>query len=201
MSSLNPNAVKYLGLITLALLLSACANTNRLSFQPEPSTAWRQSLNQMDSWQLEGKAGLKSKESYNTLTVNWTEQGDSYQVKMTGPMGQGQLSLEGTPQQILLTTPQGRYVSDDPQALLRQHTGWPIPLTQLTYWIKGTPAPGKVKGSLYDDQGRLLSLDQAGWRLDYLEFQQQGQAWLPRKLTVKRDDLELKLVIKQWQVN
>ena len=49
--------------------------------------------------------------------------------------------------------------------------------------------------------GRLKSLLQNGWRINYLDyFKPQSPArGLPRKMYLKRDDLAIKIVVERWQ--
>ncbi|MFP8965776.1 lipoprotein insertase outer membrane protein LolB [Pokkaliibacter sp. CJK22405] len=190
---------RFLGISLLLALLSACSNT-ALKQQKEPELAWRAALGNINHWQINAKAGLQHDQTYNTLTLDWVQKLDSYNVQMTGPMGQGHLAMQGDSRSMILLTPEGRYVSNDPEALLQDRTGLSIPVNQLTYWIKGEPAPGKITGSLYDQQGRIAALEQDGWRIEYTDFTQQDTLWLPRKLEARKDKVRLKLVIKQWQI-
>ncbi|WP_305858076.1 lipoprotein insertase outer membrane protein LolB [Balneatrix alpica] len=193
--------LKYLALAFALLFLCACSQLPQRQLQPAPQLPWRAALQELAHWQLEGKAGLQSKQSYNSLTLTWLQQAYAYQVQISGPLGQGQMQIEGTPELMLLSSPEGRFVSEDPAALLLERTGWPLPINELPHWVKGLAAPGgQLLGQTFDEQGRLLSLEQNGWQIEYQDYLQVDQLWLPRKLQLRRDDWQLKLVIKDWQL-
>ncbi|MFO7603927.1 MAG: lipoprotein insertase outer membrane protein LolB, partial [Gammaproteobacteria bacterium] len=48
--------------------------------------------------------------------------------------------------------------------------------------------------------GKLKQLQQGGWQLDYRGYQQVNHTALPKRLFMQRDDLDVRLVIDQWQL-
>ena len=64
------------------------------------------------------------------------------------------------------------------------------------------PAPGGETVETLDADGRLASLEQQGWRVSYEEYRSQatpqGSLRLPRRLTAKREALQLRVVIDRW---
>ncbi len=98
--------------------------------------------------------------------------------------------------------PDGKVVYGlDAETTLKSVIGWSIPVNGLEFWIKGLPQkPGGFNRELNGD-GRLISLSQNGWRidfLDYFDFDDPAQG-LPRKLYLKHEKLALKIVIERWQ--
>ena len=79
-------------------------------------------------------------------------------------------------------------------------TGLQVPVTGLRYWILGLPAPGAERSRVLDGQGRLLSLEQNSWSMDYRGYTDVDGLSLPRKLFLRRDDLRVRLVVEQWRI-
>ena len=48
---------------------------------------------------------------------------------------------------------------------------WPVPFTEMGYWVRGLPAPGKHDGIGLDYGGRARHLTQRGWQIEYPEYQ------------------------------
>ncbi len=68
------------------------------------------------------------------------------------------------------------------------------------YWILGASDPATSAQQSLDAQQRLARLQQEGWQVDYAEYARVQQQWLPRRLTVTRGSLRLRVVIDRWQL-
>jgi len=51
---------------------------------------------------------------------------------------------------------------------------------------------------LLDDSGRAQTIKQAGWVIDYTEYQTVGALVLPRKLELTNGSRGFRIVIDQW---
>jgi outer membrane lipoprotein LolB len=79
--------------------------------------------------------------------------------------------------------------------------GWRIPVTGLKSWIKGLPQPDVESNYEIDGLGRLKSLQQNGWFVNYLDYfpaQKQVQQ-LPKRLYLKHNNVGIKIVIERWE--
>ncbi|MCD6056400.1 MAG: Outer rane lipoprotein LolB, partial [Gammaproteobacteria bacterium] len=47
-------------------------------------------------------------------------------------------------------------------------------------------------------QNLLLTLKQDGWQIDYINYQPVGLYALPAELTLKRGDLSVRILVKEW---
>jgi outer membrane lipoprotein LolB len=91
------------------------------------------------------------------------------------------------------------HTARDVDALLAQVTGWDLPVSGLHYWVRGLSAPGSAVRVTLDRQGRLQRLAQSGWEITYQRYQHiAGNDW-PAKLKLVHNDLDVRLVIDQWQ--
>ncbi|WP_303909383.1 lipoprotein insertase outer membrane protein LolB [Thiohalomonas denitrificans] len=192
--------IRFLGILAAALLTGCAA----LAPQPpvaDPEQAWathRDRLEALDSWRLNGRLAIQSDGEAWHATLTWRQDNSRYTMRITAPLGQGSLRLEGSPRFVQLETSKGeRAVSDDPDQLLYQQLGWRVPVASLRYWVLGLPAPGTAQRQL-DSQGRLAQLQQDGWSIRFMDYRQQDGAEMPTRVFASRGDSEVRLVIGDW---
>ena len=117
-----------------------------------------------------------------------------------GPLGRGAARLTGRPGQVSLEVAnQGRYEAPSPEALLEEQLGWKLPVSHLTWWVRGLPAPDSKSRLTLDADSRLSNLEQDDWQIEYLSYAQQNGYWLPERIKLHGSNLDVTLVIKQWQ--
>ena len=88
------------------------------------------------------------------------------------------------------------------EALVRQALGVTLPLQGLAWWVVGNPRPGAAHQARADADGRLALLNQDGWRIEFSRYVQSGRYMLPGKLVARRaDDLEIRLVVDEWETD
>ena len=196
--------------LALLLVLGGCAS---LELEPLPEgltdqkpDSWAEQQSQLDRltrWQLSGKLAVRQPSDSGTAIVNhWTQRGSHYDIGLSSSfLGMGSTRLQGTPDFIELTMPDGdRYQSGDPESLVEAATGWQLPLGNLTRWIKGQPgAEGSYK-LLFDKQGQLALIRQQGWEIRYDRWQQfiEGHPLLPARLTAVKGEKRVRLVVSAW---
>jgi len=77
--------------------------------------------------------------------------------------------------------------------------GWQLPVSNLLWWVRGLPSPDSRSRVALDANGRLASLQQDGWDVQYLGYSEQDQYSLPTRIKLAGHDLQITLVIKDWQ--
>src|SRR5690606_6540385 len=89
----------------------------------------------------------------------------------------------------------------DPVALLREATGWDIPVPALAHWVRGLRDPAlAVDAQAFDRQSRLLRLQQGGWTIDYQwAGPEAGDPAMSRRIDAVRGQAKVKRVFDQWQ--
>lgn len=175
-------------LLVFILFLSGCATV------VPPSS--HQSVTQTQNWVLQGKIGVKTPEQTGSASLNWQQQGDIYHIRFFGPLGIGAVELNGKPDHVTYTDNHGKiYQSTSAEILLKQNTGWQIPVNNLRYWIRGLPAPHIPSEKSYDSQHQLVSLQQQGWKIDYLKYQNH----LPTLIQLTRPEINLRIIVNQFQ--
>jgi outer membrane lipoprotein LolB len=197
--------VRQLLVFSLITLLAGCAGlTSREALEGEGSPAlWqshKQQIGSLDAWQISGKVGIRAPQDSGSGTLFWLQRQDYYDIRLSGPLGRGAARLTGRPGTILLEVAnQGRYQAASPEQLLQQQLGLNLPVSHLLWWIRGLPDPDSKSRLTLDRDSRLAQLSQDGWQVDYLRYAEQDGYWLPERLKLSGHDLQVTLVIKDWQ--
>ena len=111
------------------------------------------------------------------------------------PLGQTLAQLRRDAAGVQLELADGRrYQSPAVEVLSSEVLGWELPLSGLQYWIRGVPQPGFASESAV--RGESYALTQRGWQIDYPEFT--GPPAVPARMVLKRQGLEIRLAIHQW---
>ncbi len=189
--------------LLLVLLLSACSTTPpRPPSESSPEQSWQQrqqQLKQLSHWQLSGRLAVLNDHEAWHMSLEWLQREDRYSLNIIAPLGQGSMQLHGDAVQVMLMTDEGETInSSDPDLLLYQQFGWKVPVAALRYWVLGLPAPGESVETV-DEYGHLIKLQQAGWEIDFLDYQPQLGLELPRKVFVSNHLAKVKLIISTWK--
>jgi outer membrane lipoprotein LolB len=187
------------------LLLAGCAGIGPredLGGQGE-AASWRSHKAQVtaiDGWQISGKVGIRAPQDSGSGTLFWLQRQDYYDIRLSGPLGRGAARLTGREGDIQLEVAnQGRYQAESPEALLEEQLGWRLPVSHLLWWVRGLPAPTSKSRVTLDADSHLSQLEQDGWRVEYANYRLQHGYWLPERLKLFGQNLDITLVIKEWQ--
>jgi outer membrane lipoprotein LolB len=159
--------------------------------------AHRARLNQIDRFTLQARVssggvfGVKG-------DLTWRQAPEAFDMRVAGPFGIGAATITGRGKEIEIRTSKRSFVTRDPEGDLKSRLGWSFPVSHLRYWILGQPAPGSRAEFGLDGGGRLETLEQDGWTLEFDEYQKVGELDLPRKLQVANSEIKLKIVVDSW---
>jgi outer membrane lipoprotein LolB len=189
-------------LIFLLSLLSACAHKTTL--KSVEFKTHQETLSPLNNWKLSGKLGIKTTDESGSVNIKWTQAAESYDIQLTGPLGQKSIHIEGNNQQVSLKEkgkPEVR--AHSAEELIREVTGWKLPLVQLNYWIRGLPAPDtKIKNIKDNGMGLIGTLEQSGWLIEYASYHHMNYKnqliYLPQKVTARFNDFRLTLIVREW---
>jgi len=202
----NPAAAVTVRLVTimLALIVTACATTTTPVPAPSADTAWQarqRRLATLQRWTLQGRVAIETAQDSGTATLTWEQDGDRYIMRIMAPLSQGTFELRGDDRSVALRTPENETLTaTDPQALMQQNLGWSLPVAGLKYWVRGIPAPGSPARQLrVDAAGRMLDLEQDGWRVSVLRYKLVGTEEVPDKLYMENSPLKMRVVIAEWK--
>ena len=192
------------GLLLLAVaLLAACATMPPTVTEGDNARfRLRQAeLSALDSWQVTGRIAFKIADEGGTGAMTWAQAGRDMAFSFRGPLGAGAFNLDGSPPDLLLQTGNGDVQRlEDPETELRARFGWSAPFASLRYWMLGLPDPDNAAVTAVDEAGLLRKLDQAGWAVSYERYGA-GAPMLPRKLTLLRDEVRIRVIIDRWHLD
>lgn len=192
-------------LLAIFTLLAGCAAQQPRELteglgNPAQWQAHKVQISQIDGWQITGKLGLKTPDESGSATLQWLQRQSYFDIRLSGPLGQGASRLTGRPGATELEIAnQGRYSAESPEALLEEQLGWQLPVSHLLWWVRGLPEPDSRSQLILDADSRLARLTQDEWRVDYLNYLEQDGFALPSRLKLYGKDLEITLVIKDWR--
>ncbi|MFD1007052.1 MULTISPECIES: lipoprotein insertase outer membrane protein LolB [Oceanisphaera] len=186
-------------LIILALLwLSGCA----YKAEEAPAGSWlaqKNSLEQLQDWQLSAKLGIITAEERGSLSLFWRQNSDDYRMNLTNVVGKRVFDLSRSGNKVALIDSKGQqHQATDARELVWRLTGWDLPVEQLSYWIKGLP--GADDQVTYDEHGRPQTINAHGWQLRYFGYTQIDGLWLPSRLDLTHKETKLRLAIHQWEL-
>ncbi|MEW6118527.1 MAG: lipoprotein insertase outer membrane protein LolB [Pseudomonadota bacterium] len=171
-----------------ALLLVACTSVPVLPSLPSATPASR--------WTLAGRIGIQSEAQSLSGNLRWQHRPDFDELLLASPLGQGVARIERTYNGVMLDVPgEALRMAPDAEALTRDALGYALPLAGLVWWVQALPDPARPFEANRDASGRLERLKQDGWTIDYLQYVDTR----PRKLTLNREGLEIRLVADEWQ--
>lgn len=189
------------GLLMVSLLLTACATIGQ-HVEPMSWQLRQQQLQELAAWQVTGRAALYDGRDSVRVTLRWQQQQTRYDIQLLTFLGQQLARLQGhNGADVELTLPDQEPVSAmNAELLMQSQLGWSLPLQGLRHWILGLPAPDGREQSSVDAQGRLQTLQQSGWHIDFASYQMINGLAMPRKLHLTHGHYRAKLVLDEWQL-
>lgn len=192
-------------LLVVTLLLSACTQYPKQPAQLDASTRvkWTQqakALEKIQHWQLQGRMGIRSPGRALSATIAWQQNNETFDIQLSGPLGQGALHLNGNPAYMTLQRGQEKITSSTPQQSLNQELGTFLPLKQTRYWVMGHPGQTEPRKAHFDQDGRLLFFEAQGWQISYSDYQQVKAIALPHKIVLQDQANKITLLVNNWNI-
>lgn len=184
----------------LAAVLVACVS---VPVHEAPAVPWperRAALQAQSSFALHGRVAVSTPGAGFNASLRWEQQGEVSQVSLDGPLGVGGAQVQVGNGNFALNTSRGEHLEGDAaRTVLEQRLGFPLPIAELRYWMRGVPAPGIAADEVLDDaQQRLTRLVQQGWEIDYGEYLAGVGGSLPRRISARRGDTRVRVVVDRW---
>ena len=184
--------------------LGGCATAPQI-VSPDVREARRQAREQLasalDVWAIQGRMALYDANEAWNADVRWRQRRAEYDIHVSGPFGQGRMRLRGDAAGVTLETAAQTYRDRDLDTLTQRHLGRDLPVHNLTWWVRGLPAPGPRYVLSLDAQGRLLRLEQDGWDIDFKRYVEIEGVTLPDKIFLKNGAWSLRLSIQDWRLH
>jgi len=158
-------------------------------------------IQQQTHWSLIGKIGIRTPQDSLTIAINkWTQENDRFEIDLSSTFfGLGASTLHGNSQFLTLTeSGEDPISSEQPNNLMETALGFPLPITYLSYWVKGLPAPGLIAKIKFNEQGLPSTISQHHWQLDFSKYHLENGIPLPGKIKLKQNNTRIILAIKKW---
>jgi outer membrane lipoprotein LolB len=182
------------------LMLAGCH-----ALPPVATTPWplrRAALQGIDSYGLNGQLAAATASEGFSAALRWQQHGPSSDVLLRAPLGVGGARLVYDGSLLRVSASDGSQLEGEAaRSELVRLLGFEPPLASLRYWLLGVPDPADVVTTeTLDAAQRLARLQQGDWQVDYGEYLRSGTQWLPRRLSIQRGALRLKLRVSSWQL-
>lgn len=202
-SQIKP-AKNQLALLTLVSILSmsvitGCQSTTAIgTATTAPMITDTQSPSRLQAFNIRGKIGVitpqnadKSRQAGSAFYV-WAQDDERFAIDLTGALGVGHTVIEYNGQTATLVSERtGTMTAANPEDLLQQATGWQAPISQLPYWISGSPAPSDTD-IIFDETNHLINATNGDWvaSFDYADTQptDTNLRKLPTRIEVQKQD-------------
>lgn len=191
------------GLVLCALLTTGgCTTMGQRSAGDQAAWGERQgTLAPLDHWTLDGRVAITAGRDGYSGSLSWAQDGAALDFQFKGPFGFGGLRIWGGADSLTVKTHKGEtFTVTDPERDFSERLGWSLPIRSMRYWMAGIPAPGSAFEAEVDGAGRPLRLEQQGWTVTYDEYQTVGALELPKRLTIERDTVRIKVIAERWNM-
>jgi outer membrane lipoprotein LolB len=161
--------------------------------------ARRAQLQARAQFSAQGRIGVVAGSDGFNGHLRWIQDGTRSTVSLDGPLGVGGVRIVDDAGALTVTNPSGEaYDSQAAHDALVRRLGFEPPLDSLRYWIQGVPDPATPSTESLSAQGYLGTLAQSQWTVTFGDYMQTADGALPRKMTLARAQVRVKLVIETW---
>lgn len=144
---------------------------------------------------VQGRFSVQYGEESSSGLLNWQATPDSDEILLSSPLGQGLASITRDAGGVALMRPgQKTITAESAEQLTEAALGFRLPLEGLRFWMQGKPDPARESRTKSSETGEPEQISQDGWTIDYLQYRESR----PRKINVKREDLQIRLVVDEW---
>ena len=172
------------------LLLAGCASAPVAVQRPALADA---------PFAFNGRVAVRQGELRDSAGVRWVHRASEDEILLLAPLGQTVARIHRAGQEVTLDTDGKHYEAQDMESLMQQALGWQLPLSGLRYWVMAEPAPEGEFSLEHGDGGQASVLRQQGWEIRYSRYAAAAADALPLRLALKRDDMEVLLLIDEWE--
>ena len=188
--------------MALLALLQGCATTPMIPVsnpQPSPqaSAMHLQQIATIKQFSLKGRMGVQTDAKGFSGRLDWQHQPSTDHIALYSPLGSQVASISKTADSVVLQDASGHSASAaDAETLTQMTLGWKLPLTGLADWSLGRPAASPIQASTSDELGRLTTLKQDGWDIEYSDYADFEGKQLPNKIYMRSPKVNIKLIVE-----
>lgn len=156
------------------------------------------------AWVMTGRVALSNGKDGGSGQLEWTQGAGRTHMLLSAPITRQNWILDVDARGATLQgVPNGPLHGDDAARLLRDATGWDIPVEALGCWLRGVAANPAASGVARIDFGADLlpvRIEQGGWVVDYSGWKPDPFTRLPMpsRINAQRGENRVRLVVDRW---
>ena len=197
--------------LVVALMLAGCGGLRHLRAPPrcegnadaQSASERRAWFRSHPAWHFDGRAALSVNHHGGSIQLSWDERRDGRQIDVLAPLAHQHwrltTSTQGMPAR-LDGLDSGPREGPDASQLLREATGFVLPIERIADWVRGIDVPKEHARDRVNRQPGPSRMEDGDWRVDYLEWHcaMDHSPSLPRRLRAYNTSAQLRLVIDKW---
>lgn len=183
-------------IVLLVGVLNGCA-----LLSPAPAPAARPAQPETAAFALNGRISINHRGERHSAGLRWTHLAQSDEILLLAPLGQTAARVYRDARQATLDDGGKHYQADDVETLMQQVLHWHLPLGGLHHWVLGMADAGRPAKIERAANGRISVLFQDGWEVRYLRYADTKTDSLPARLQLSHEDLQVQLLIDEWEWN
>lgn len=189
--------------LLLAAGLSACVTLPPRAPAPLDPQARRERLQSLAGFSLSGRLAVAVGQEGFSANLDWTQRSAHTELDLRAPLGFGSAHVVRDGAKLNLESSRGeRFSGAEAADALAARLGFDPPLDSLRYWALGVADPARPAVESAGEGGLPAAIEQDGWRIEYTEYKaavaQGADTPLPRRLTLTRGPVRLRLVVDRW---
>lgn len=156
-------------------------------------------------WVMTGRVALSNGRQGGSGQLEWTQGAGALHMLLSAPVTRQNwvLDVDALGPATLEGLPGGQRRGDDASQLVREATGWVIPVAALGCWLRGVAAAEATLGMARIDFGAdllPLRIEQGGWTVDYSGWKADPFTRLPMpsRINAQRGEDRVRLVVDRW---
>lgn len=176
-------------LISLMLmLLTACS-----TFRDVPSSAAPLQGQVADQpFDVGGRLAVNYQGKGHVASFDWQHTPSSDELAIKSPVGTTLAAISRSAGGVAMRADGRDYFAPNVEALTEAQLGWPLPLSNLVWWVRGHPAPSLPYQLTLDGD-----LQQQDWLIRISRDADNPQQ--PRRVELTRQGLNIRLVLSDWR--
>ena len=176
--------------LLLILLLAGCSSVPVTTQRPAQTDA---------PFAFNGRVAFKQGEQRDSAGVRWVHRATQDEILLLAPLGQTVARIHREGNAVTLEASGKLYTAQNMEALMQQVLGWQLPLSGLSHWVTAEPVPDVESAIERDANGQISALRQQGWEITYARYAAATADALPLKLNLRRDAVDVVLLIDEWE--
>jgi outer membrane lipoprotein LolB len=185
--------------LAMVVLLSACA-TREQRMQGDWLEERQRWFEQYPDWRVRGRLSVSDGEQGGQMSFDWRGQGTQHDLRLRSVVGGKQWRLLFNDDSAIIEgSDVGLIRADDPDILVSEIVGWPIPVSRLSFWLRGLPA-SDTDQVLFADDGTMDKIAEGDWTLEYVRYEQPDEGPLmPERVEALSPPYRVRMILRTWR--